>query len=126
MSRAPQEMIRVRSDLLDALVNFAGEVSIYRSRLEQQIGTFRFNLIELDTDQERYWSCVKALSGDRYTTKNRTGPEPLVRLRRRGRVEFPLSNAAASEAKKSLDNSGDRRPERAVRTKLPRYSVNPS
>jgi len=48
LARAPQEMIRVRSDLLDALVNFAGEVSIYRSRLEQQIGTFRFNLVELD------------------------------------------------------------------------------
>ena len=48
LTRAPQEMIRVRSDLLDALVNFAGEVSIYRSRLEQQIGTFRFNLVELD------------------------------------------------------------------------------
>ncbi len=46
--RAPQEMIRVRSDLLDALVNFAGEVSIYRSRLEQQLGTFRFNLVELE------------------------------------------------------------------------------
>lgn len=46
--RAPQEVIRVRSDLLDALVNFAGEVSIYRSRLEQQMGTFRFNLQELD------------------------------------------------------------------------------
>jgi chemosensory pili system protein ChpA (sensor histidine kinase/response regulator) len=48
IARAPQEMIRVRSDLLDSLVNFAGEVSIYRSRLEQQIGTFRFNLVELD------------------------------------------------------------------------------
>jgi chemosensory pili system protein ChpA (sensor histidine kinase/response regulator) len=46
--RTSQELIRVRSDLLDALVNFAGEVSIYRSRLEQQIGSFRFNLVELD------------------------------------------------------------------------------
>jgi chemosensory pili system protein ChpA (sensor histidine kinase/response regulator) len=45
---APQEMIRVRSDLLDSLVNYAGEVSIYRSRLEQQIATFRFNLVEFD------------------------------------------------------------------------------
>ncbi|MEP7043286.1 MAG: Hpt domain-containing protein [Dokdonella sp.] len=45
---APQEMIRVRSDLLDNLVNAAGEVSIYRSRLEQQISTFRFNLVEFD------------------------------------------------------------------------------
>jgi chemosensory pili system protein ChpA (sensor histidine kinase/response regulator) len=48
LTRAPQEMIRVRSDLLDALVNFAGEVSIYRSRLEQQMGSYRFNLVELD------------------------------------------------------------------------------
>ena len=48
VAHAPQEMIRVRSDLLDSLVNYAGEVSIYRSRLEQQISTFRFNLVELD------------------------------------------------------------------------------
>ena len=52
-SRAPQEMIRVRSDLLDSLVNYAGEVSIYRSRLEQQISTFRFNLIEFETTVSR-------------------------------------------------------------------------
>ncbi len=42
-----QELVRVRSDLLGKLVNFAGEVSIYRSRLEQQMGDFRFNLDEL-------------------------------------------------------------------------------
>jgi chemosensory pili system protein ChpA (sensor histidine kinase/response regulator) len=52
-TRAPQEMIRVRSDLLDALVNFAGEVSIYRSRLEQQIGSYRFNIVELGQTVER-------------------------------------------------------------------------
>ncbi len=50
---APQEMIRVRSDLLDSLVNYAGEVSIYRSRLEQQISSFRFNLVELDQTVSR-------------------------------------------------------------------------
>ena len=52
-TRAPQEMIRVRSDLLDSLVNYAGEVSIYRSRLEQQISTFRFNLVEFETTVAR-------------------------------------------------------------------------
>ena len=52
-ARAPQEMIRVRSDLLDSLVNYAGEVSIYRSRLEQQISTFRFNLVEFETTVSR-------------------------------------------------------------------------
>lgn len=51
--RAPQEMIRVRSELLDSLVNYAGEVSIYRSRLEQQISTFRFNLVEFEQTVSR-------------------------------------------------------------------------
>ena len=53
VARPQQEMIRVRSDLLDALVNFAGEVSIYRSRLEQQMGNYRFNLVELDQTVQR-------------------------------------------------------------------------
>jgi chemosensory pili system protein ChpA (sensor histidine kinase/response regulator) len=39
--------IKVNSELLDNLVNYAGEVSIYRSRLEQEIGSFRVNLSEL-------------------------------------------------------------------------------
>ena len=46
--QAPAELIRVRSDLLDSLVNAAGEASIYRARLEQQVGNFRFNLVELN------------------------------------------------------------------------------
>ncbi|MEO8459488.1 MAG: Hpt domain-containing protein [Dokdonella sp.] len=52
-ARAPQEMIRVRSDLLDSLVNYAGEVSIYRSRLDQQVSSFRFNLVELEQTVSR-------------------------------------------------------------------------
>src|SRR5690606_1096710 len=32
--RAPQEQVRIRADLLDRLVNYAGEVAIYRARLE--------------------------------------------------------------------------------------------
>ncbi len=46
--RASQEQIRVRADLLDNLVNSAGEVAIYRSRLEQQVSAYRFNLVELE------------------------------------------------------------------------------
>ena len=52
--RIQHEQIRVRSDLLDNLVNFAGEVSIYRSRMEQQTNTFRFNLQELDETIDRF------------------------------------------------------------------------
>ncbi len=39
--RGSQEQVRVRAELLDRLVNYAGEVAIYRSRLEQQLGAFR-------------------------------------------------------------------------------------
>ncbi len=45
--RTMQEQVRVRADVLDALVNHTGEVSIYRARLAQQMGAFRFNLNEL-------------------------------------------------------------------------------
>ena len=47
------EQVRVRADLLDNLVNFAGEVSIYRSRLEQQTNTFRYNITEFDDTVNR-------------------------------------------------------------------------
>lgn len=47
-SRMQHEMVRVRADILDALVNYAGEVSIYRSRVEQQIASFRGSIQELD------------------------------------------------------------------------------
>jgi chemosensory pili system protein ChpA (sensor histidine kinase/response regulator) len=45
--------IRVAAELMDKLVNYAGEVSIYRSRLEQQLGTVRFNLKEVDATVQR-------------------------------------------------------------------------
>jgi chemosensory pili system protein ChpA (sensor histidine kinase/response regulator) len=53
MSRSSQELVRVKANLLDNMVNFAGEVSIYRSRLEQQIGAYRFNLVEMDQTVSR-------------------------------------------------------------------------
>lgn len=48
VSATSGEQVRVRSELLDNLVNYAGEVSIFRSRLEQQIGAFKYNLVEMD------------------------------------------------------------------------------
>jgi chemosensory pili system protein ChpA (sensor histidine kinase/response regulator) len=41
------EFARVDADLLDTLLNNAGEVSIFRSRLEQQVSSIEFNLAEL-------------------------------------------------------------------------------
>jgi len=42
------EVVKVQSELLDDLVNFAGEINIYRTRMEAQIGDYRFNLGELE------------------------------------------------------------------------------
>ncbi len=53
LGRVKSEQVRVRSDLLDNLVNFAGEVSIYRSRLEQQTNNFRYNITEFDDTVNR-------------------------------------------------------------------------
>lgn len=45
---ASQDLVRVRSELMDRLVNDAGEVNIYHDRLGQQISAFGYNLKELD------------------------------------------------------------------------------
>ncbi|HEY4581524.1 MAG TPA: Hpt domain-containing protein [Lysobacter sp.] len=51
--RAPQEQVRIRADLLDRLVNYAGEVAIYRARLEQQLGAFRGAIAEMEATNTR-------------------------------------------------------------------------
>ena len=60
-TRSPQEQIRVRAELLDNLVNHAGEVAIYRSRLEQQVAGYRFNLVELEQTVARLRSQLRML-----------------------------------------------------------------
>ena len=52
-SSAPQETIRVSAGLLDSLVNLAGETSISRGRLEQQISDFGYTLEEMSATIER-------------------------------------------------------------------------
>jgi len=47
------QQIRVNADLLDSLVNSAGEISIFRSHLEQQVGQMRDNLKEFDVTVSR-------------------------------------------------------------------------
>ncbi|HHW4678735.1 MAG TPA: Hpt domain-containing protein [Xylella sp.] len=48
-----QEQVRVRADLLDRLVNHAGEVAIYRSQLEQRLSAFRNAMSELGRTNTR-------------------------------------------------------------------------
>ena len=47
--RDTQEQVRVRADLLNDLVNFAGEVNIYHARMGKQVADIGFNLSELDS-----------------------------------------------------------------------------
>ena len=56
-----QEQVRVRADLLDRLVNHAGEVAIYRARLEQQLGAFRGAMSELDRTNTRLHDQLRRL-----------------------------------------------------------------
>jgi len=44
---ARQELARVDAELLENLLNSAGEVGIHRARLEEQLGSVQFNLEEL-------------------------------------------------------------------------------
>lgn len=49
----PQEMVKVPAELLDGLVNLAGETSISRGRLENQVTDFSYTLEEMDATLER-------------------------------------------------------------------------
>jgi chemosensory pili system protein ChpA (sensor histidine kinase/response regulator) len=53
--------IRVRTALLNELVNYAGEVSISRSRMEQQIFGLRDNLAELNRNTTRFRDQIRDL-----------------------------------------------------------------
>ncbi|SDI94173.1 chemosensory pili system protein ChpA (sensor histidine kinase/response regulator) [Pseudomonas flavescens] len=51
--RAPQELVKVPADLLEGLVNLAGETSIFRGRVEQQVSDFSFTLNEMEATIDR-------------------------------------------------------------------------
>ncbi|HUA88842.1 MAG TPA: response regulator, partial [Steroidobacteraceae bacterium] len=57
----PKEMARVDADLLDVLLNVSGEASIARARLEQQLGSFDFNLGELSRTVTRLKEQLRSL-----------------------------------------------------------------
>jgi chemosensory pili system protein ChpA (sensor histidine kinase/response regulator) len=59
-----QQHIRVAADLMDSLVNYAGEISIYRARLEQQLGTVRFNLKEVGQTIGRLKEQLRQMDGE--------------------------------------------------------------
>ncbi|HVI24723.1 MAG TPA: Hpt domain-containing protein [Xanthomonadaceae bacterium] len=80
--RAPQEQVRIRADLLDRLVNYAGEVAIYRARLEQQLGAFRGAMNEMEQTNTRLRDQLRRLDSEteaqiiaRYQRESEAGDE---------------------------------------------------
>ncbi len=77
--RGNQEQVRVRADLLDRLVNYAGEVAIYRSRLEQQLGAFRTATAEMEQTNIRLRDQLRRLEIE-------TEAQIIARYQREGEV----------------------------------------
>jgi len=46
--RLTEEQMRVKAELIDNMVNHAGEINIYNARIAQQLGQWHFNLKELE------------------------------------------------------------------------------
>ncbi len=59
-----RDVVKVRSDLLDNLVNSAGEVSIYRARMEQQVSSFGSHLGELGQTIQRLKNQLRTLEAE--------------------------------------------------------------
>ncbi len=56
-----QESIKISAELLDRLVDNIGEVNVFHSRVEQQVGSFDFNLKELDQTIRRVTEQLRRL-----------------------------------------------------------------
>ncbi len=116
--RAPQEQVRIRADLLDRLVNYAGEVAIYRARLEQQLGTFRAAMVEMEQTNMRLRDQLRRLDSEteaqiiaRYQREHDTGdqtfdPLELDRFSTLQQLSRALAESAAdlSSLQQSMDD----------------------
>ncbi len=74
-----QDTVRISSSLLEKLVGLAGETSVSRSRVEQQVSNFRYTITEVDATIDRLREQLRRL--DRETEaqilfrQEREGPE---------------------------------------------------
>jgi chemosensory pili system protein ChpA (sensor histidine kinase/response regulator) len=61
---ARQEFARIDAELLEDLLNAAGEISIYHSRLNQQVNTFEFHVEELEQTIARLREQLRKLENE--------------------------------------------------------------
>ncbi|MGN8346153.1 Hpt domain-containing protein [Pseudomonas sp. SMV71] len=79
------DMVKVSAELLDDLVNLAGETSIFRGRIEQQVNDARVALHEMETTIERMRDQLRRLDTE---TQGRILSRQQVEAERLGYEEF--------------------------------------
>ncbi|MCY7260530.1 Hpt domain-containing protein [Pseudomonas protegens] len=82
---AAGDMVKVSAELLDDLVNLAGETSIFRGRIEQQVNDARVALGEMETTIERMRDQLRRLDTE---TQGRILSRQQVEAERLGYEEF--------------------------------------
>ncbi|NBF05440.1 response regulator [Pseudomonas sp. Fl5BN2] len=82
---AAGDMVKVSAELLDDLVNLAGETSIFRGRIEQQVNDARVTLSEMETTIERMRDQLRRLDTE---TQGRILSRQQVEAERLGYEEF--------------------------------------
>jgi chemosensory pili system protein ChpA (sensor histidine kinase/response regulator) len=84
-AEAGADMVKVSAELLDDLVNLAGETSIFRGRIEQQVNDARVALSEMETTIERMRDQLRRLDTE---TQGRILSRQQVDAERLGYEEF--------------------------------------
>lgn len=83
--RTPPEMVKVAAEQLESLVNLAGETSIFRGRIEQQVSDAQVTLIEMETTIERMRDQLRRLDSE---TQGRILSREQVQAERLGYEDF--------------------------------------
>jgi len=83
--RTPTEMVKVAAEQLEDLVNLAGETSIFRGRIEQQVSDAQITLAEMETTIERMRDQLRRLDIE---TQGQILSREQVHIERAGYEEF--------------------------------------
>ncbi|MDY7566954.1 Hpt domain-containing protein [Pseudomonas sp. RTC3] len=83
--RTPPETVKVAAEQLESLVNLAGETSIFRERIEQQVSDAHVTLVEMETTIERMRDQLRRLDIE---TQGRILSREQVQAERLGYEEF--------------------------------------
>ncbi|MEA9994387.1 Hpt domain-containing protein [Pseudomonas sp. 10B1] len=83
--RTPTEMVKIAAEQLESLVNLAGETSIFRGRIEQQVTDVEVTLAEMETTIERMRDQLRRLDIE---TQGRILSREQVQAERLGYEEF--------------------------------------